>query len=178
MLARSPFEYPSVTITFVLHMPGLPVQVTFDTCLRIHLEFPTKMEAYVDTLCLLAQPKEGQQQQFKNKKQPELTENQTVWKSDNQGHKEETFIQTGRRGRDWQLGQRGLAVRWRLVDPARWRIVEWGRPGCSYQTPQHGGWQTLWPHIRIDKLGGTVRERTDCETQGSIAGEIKPQNSD
>ena len=26
--------------------------------------------------------KEGQQ--FKNKKQPELTENQTVWKSDNQ----------------------------------------------------------------------------------------------
>ena len=36
----------------------------------------------VDTLCLLAQPKEGQQQ-FKNKKQPELTENQTVWKSNN-----------------------------------------------------------------------------------------------
>ena len=29
------------------------------------------------TLCLLAQPKEGQQQ-FKNKKQPELTENRTV----------------------------------------------------------------------------------------------------
>ena len=44
------------------------------------------------TLCLLAQPKEGQQQ-FKNKKQPELTENRTVWKSDNQGDKE-TFIQT------------------------------------------------------------------------------------
>ena len=30
----------------------------------------------------LAQPKEGQQQ-FKNKKQPELTENRTVWKSAN-----------------------------------------------------------------------------------------------
>ena len=29
---------------------------------------------------------------FKNKKQPELTENQTVWKSDNQGIKEEIFI--------------------------------------------------------------------------------------
>ena len=35
---------------------------------------PAKMEAQVDTLRLLAQPKEGQQQ-FKNKKQPELTEN-------------------------------------------------------------------------------------------------------
>ena len=54
------------------------------------------MEAYVDTLCLLSQPKEGQQ--FKNKKQPEMTENRTVWKSDNQGDKEDTFIQTDRRG--------------------------------------------------------------------------------
>ena len=61
------------------------------------------MEASVDTLCLLAQPKEGQQQ-LKNKNQPELTENQTVWKSDNQGDKEEIFIQTGRRGGDGQLG--------------------------------------------------------------------------
>ena len=61
------------------------------------------MEASVDTLCLLAQPKEGQQQ-LKNKKQPELTENRTVWKSDNQRVKEETFIQPSRRGRDGQLG--------------------------------------------------------------------------
>ena len=74
--------------------------------------------------------KEGQQQ-FKNKKQPELTENQTVWKSNNQGDKEETFTQTGRRGRDGQPGRRGLTARRRLADPARWRIVEWGRPGCS-----------------------------------------------
>ena len=56
---------------------------------------------------LLAQPKEGQQQ-FKNKKQPELTENQTVWKSDKEGVKEETFIQTGRRGGDGQLGGENL----------------------------------------------------------------------
>ena len=41
------------------------------------------MEAYVDTLCLLTQPKE-RQQKFKNKKQPALTENRTVWKFDNQ----------------------------------------------------------------------------------------------
>ena len=62
------------------------------------------MEVYVDMLCLLAQPKEGQQQ-FKNKRQPELTENRTVWKSDKQGDKEETFNQTGRRGRDGKGSQ-------------------------------------------------------------------------
>ena len=45
--------------------------------------------------------------QFKNKKQPELLENLTVWKSDNQGVKKETFIQTSRRGRVGQPGQRG-----------------------------------------------------------------------
>ena len=61
----------------------------------------------MDILHLLAQPKEGQQQ-FKNKKQPELTENQTAWKSDNQGDKEETFIQTGRRGGDAQPGREDL----------------------------------------------------------------------
>ena len=72
-------------------------------------------------LCLLAQPKG--QQQFKNKKQPELTENQTVWKSNTPGDKEQTFIQTGRRGGDGQLGWRGLMARQQLADPERWRIV-------------------------------------------------------
>ena len=43
---------------------------------------------------------------IKKKKKTELTENQTVWKSDNQGDKEETFIQTGRRGGDWQLSRK------------------------------------------------------------------------
>ena len=43
-------------------------------------------------LGLLAQPKEGKDQ-FKNKKKLELPENQTMWKSNNQGVKEETFIQ-------------------------------------------------------------------------------------
>ena len=88
------------------------------------------MEVYADTLCLFAQPKE-RQQQFKNEKQPELTENRTVWKSDDQGDKEKTFIQTSRRGGDGQQGQRGLGARWRLADPARWPIVEGGRPGYS-----------------------------------------------
>ena len=79
------------------------------------------MEAQVDTLRLLAQPKE---EHFKNKKQPEQTENQMVWKSDNQGDKEETFIQTGRRGGDGQPGRRGFEQQWRDRD---WQSVE--RPG-------------------------------------------------
>ena len=33
---------------------------------------------------------------------PELSGNQTVWKSNNQAVKEETFVQTGRRSRDRQ----------------------------------------------------------------------------
>ena len=77
----------------------------FNKCL--YFELPAKMEAYKDTMCLLAQPKEGQQQ-FKNKKQPELTENQTIWKSDHQGDKEETLTQTSRRGGDRQLGGEDL----------------------------------------------------------------------
>ena len=83
----------------------------------------------VDTLCLLVQPKDNDK--FKNKKQPELTENRTVWKSDNQGDKEETFIQTGRRGGDRQLGWGGLTARLQVVDPARGRTVEQGMPGSS-----------------------------------------------
>ena len=73
------------------------------------------MEVYVDTLCLLAHPKEGQQQ-FKNKKQSELRENRTVWKSDNQGDKEDRFIHTGRRGGDLQLGREDWQQGGRLGD--------------------------------------------------------------
>ena len=48
---------------------------------------------------------------LKNKKQPEWTENQAVWKSNNQGVKEETFIQASRRGGEGLLGQTGLMAR-------------------------------------------------------------------
>ena len=41
---------------------------------------------------------------LKTKNNQKLPENQTVWKSNNQGVKEETFIQTGRRRGDGQLG--------------------------------------------------------------------------
>ena len=66
-----------------------------------------------------------------------------LWKSDNQGVKEETFIQTGRRGRDRQLGQREHAARWWLEDGARegmrQQLVEWAVP-----------------HFHVDILEGTT----------------------
>ena len=58
------------------------------------------MEAQVDTV----PPSKRRTTIIKKKKQPELTENRIVWKSNNQGDKEETFIQTHRRGGDGQLG--------------------------------------------------------------------------
>ena len=76
---------------------------------------------------------------FKNKKQPELAENQTVWKSDNQGVKEETFIQTGRRVETGSQVERtrGKAagggpgrVSWQLADWEKQWLVDWAVP-CS-----------------------------------------------
>ena len=55
--------------------------------------------------------------------------NQTVWKSDTQGDKEQTFIQTGRRGRDRQPGQRGYE--------ARWWLATWGWGGEGGQSHIH-----------------------------------------
>ena len=77
-----------------------------------------------------------------------MTENPTVWKSDNQGVKEETFIQTGRRGGDGQLGGKNL-----------WQ-------GGSWRTRQGGSWQSGWSHIcmrinREEQLGS----ETDLSTQ-------------
>ena len=58
-------------------------------------------------------------------------------KSDNQGDKGETFIQTSGRGRDGQPGQRGLVARQWLADQVRWWLAE----------------QAV-PHFHADKLGG------------------------
>ena len=63
--------------------------------------------------------------QFKNKEQPEMPEKQTIWKSDNQRVQEETFIQTSRRGTDRQLGQRGCAVRRRWGERGSWHQNLW-----------------------------------------------------
>ena len=96
------------------------------------------MVVQVDTLHLLAQPKEGSQQ-FKNKKQPELTENQTAWKSDNRGNKEETFIQAGRRGGDGQQGGKDSQQN------SGW--ITW--VGKAAAGRQGGGLQTEGSHIFV-----------------------------
>ena len=78
-----------------------------------------------------------------------MTENQTVWKSNNQGVKEDTFIQTGRRGGDTQLGR------------------EDSQQNGSWWTPQGSGWQNLRSHIRVqinqEEQSGS---ETDCATPG------------
>ena len=52
------------------------------------------------------------QQQFKNKKQPELTGNQTIWKSDNQGDKKKHSSRPvgGSETGSWGGEDRGRAV--------------------------------------------------------------------
>ena len=93
----------------------------------------------------------------KKNNQPELTENQTVWKSDNQGVKEETFIQTSRSSGDRQLGQRGLTARQCLEDKARWLLEDWGR----WSRQSHIFMQINWE----EQLGS----KTDHTTQSSSA---------
>ena len=75
------------------------------------------MEAEIGTLFLLPQPKEGQQQILKQKITRTARKSNSM-EADNQGIKEETFIQTDRRGGYGQPGWRGLT--------ARRRLEEWG----------------------------------------------------
>ena len=88
---------------------------------------------------------------FKNKNQPELPENGTVRRSNNQGVKEETFILTGRGGGDGQPGWRRLVARQWLEDQEA-------------------------PHLTVDKPGGTTGEQDRSRNPGFQHGEIKPQN--
>ena len=65
--------------------------------------------------------------------------------------KEETFIQTSRRGRDGKWGWRGLVARQWLEDQAV-------------------------PYLHADKLGGTSGEQDRWCNPGFQCREIKPQN--
>ena len=88
---------------------------------------------------------------FKTKKL-EVSENQTVWKSNNQGIKEETFIQTDRRDKDGQQELRGY-IAWQQTRWTRWQLVDWEGPHL---------WQISWE--------AQVGSETDYTTQGSSAG--------
>ena len=90
---------------------------------------------------------------FKNNKQPELPENQTVWESDNQGVKKETLTQTSRRGGDGQLGKEDSC-----------QVGSW-------RTRRDGGLRTVRSHIFVQKnLEEQLGSKTNCATQRSRAG--------
>ena len=87
---------------------------------------------------------------FKNKNQPELPENQIVWKSNNPRVKEETFVQTCMRDGDWQP-----------VGEDSWQ-------GGGWWTWRGSSWWSGWSHIHMrinqeEQLGS----KTDLATQGS-----------
>ena len=67
------------------------------------------MEMKVNSACLLVQPQQKLQLDYKKKNHQELSENQVVWKPNNQEITEATLIQTSRRGRDVER----LEVVWR-----------------------------------------------------------------
>ena len=102
---------------------------------------------------------------FKNKQQPELTENRTVWKSNNQGDKQETSIPTGRRGGDGQPSGEDR-----------------GKGGAGGQGRQEGSWWTqpgggLWTgqshiHMQInqeEQLGSKKTVQPRAPAQGNKA---------
>ena len=91
-------------------------------------------------------------------------------KSDNQGDKKETFVQTGRRGGDGQLGRKGLMAT--RLDPEMWRTVE--QTGKAVQLLA----DPTAPHLHMDKPGGTAGERNRLRNPGLQLREIKPQTSD
>ena len=101
--------------------------------------------------------KTKRRQQFKINKQPELTENRTARKSDNQGDKEET-IQTGRRGRDssWAERTQGKVVAGRPTE-----VVDCGAGQARLQLSDPTRWwmaDLAAPHSPIDKPGGMAGE--------------------
>ena len=65
---------------------------------------------------------------LQNTYHPEPSENQAVWKSDNQGFQEATFIQKGRRGGDTERGGEAWSHR-----------VEWRGSWTGSPTFTHGG---------------------------------------
>ena len=126
------------------------------------------MEAQVDTLHLLAQPKG--QQQLKNRKQPELTENQTVWKSDN---KEMKMTHSPRPVGGAETGSRAERTLLGVAAGRPSRVADCGMGQAVLQLADPAA-----PHSHTDKLGGTQGEQSGLHNRGLQLGEIKPQTSD
>ena len=69
---------------------------------------------------------------LQNKHHPESPEYQAVWKSDNQGIKEATFIQMGRRGQEVE----------RAVTHPHMVRKNWEGQGYPSPTPEHPAWDS------------------------------------
>ena len=87
-----------------------------------------------------------------------MPENQTVWKPENQGVKEETFISTGRRV---EMGSWGREDAWQGDRPGR----------------QVGNWKTRWFHNHVqisweEQLGS----KTDRAMRVPECEKLNPQN--
>ena len=107
-----------------------------------------------------------------------MTENQTVWKSDNQGDKEETFIQTSRRA---EMGSRVERTPGKAAAGRPSKVADCGRGQARLQLANPTRWWLVVPaapHSHVDKLEGTVGERSRPCNPGLQLGEIKPQSSD
>ena len=89
-----------------------------------------------------------------------MTENPTVWKSDNQGDKEETFIQTGRRGGDGQPG-RVRRTHGKVAAGGPSKVADYGMGQARLQLADPTRWwlaDPVAPHSCIDKPGGMAGE--------------------
>ena len=90
---------------------------------KFYLRLPAKKEVYALDMCRYALLphiiKRRIITNLETNNNQNCQKNQTVWKSDTQGDKEQTFIQTGRRGRDRQPGQRGLTAGQWVEDQGR-----------------------------------------------------------
>ena len=89
-----------------------------------------------------------------------MPKNQTVRKSDNQEVKEETFIQTSRKGGHGQLG----------------REDSWKRGIWRTRTVKVAAGGAVVPHLCADKLGGKTGEQNRLGNPRLQCVEIKPQN--
>ena len=88
-----------------------------------------------------------------------MPENWTVWKSSNQGVKEETFIPIGRRVGDGQPSGEDSRQ---------------GTGGWGWARRQLADWAV--PHLSADKPGGTTGEWDRPHNPGVQRGELKPQS--
>ena len=83
-----------------------------------------------------------------------------MWKSNNQGVKEETFTQTGRRGRDRQQGWRGLKAR-------QW-LEDWAVPHlCADQTGRNNWGARQTTQTRVPVQGNKASKPLTVKTYGS-----------